>query len=121
MKNTQTETAKTIAERGYFYASKYLILLMLRYIPDQLAANLRQNMEKFEVVTADVDHQGMLRTVKMIRDASTLVPYFPASIWLLHQYHHKPRGYDQLAHRVANFLNFARLHGVEPLEVDRYF
>jgi integrase len=78
-------------------------------------------MNGFEVVTCEVEHQGMVRIVKMIRDADTLEPYFPASIWIMNEYHRKPRGYDQLAHQVANFLSFAKSKGVEPLEVDVFF
>ncbi|MGK7661292.1 MULTISPECIES: tyrosine-type recombinase/integrase [unclassified Marinovum] len=78
-------------------------------------------MRGFEVVTCDVEHQGVVRTVKMIRDADTLEPYFPASIWLMNEYHRKPRGYDQLAHHIANFFSFSKSKGVEPLEVDVYF
>ena len=36
----------------------------------------------------------------------------------MNKYHRKPRGYDQLAHQVANFLSFAKSKGVDPLEVD---
>lgn len=68
-------------------------------------------MNRFEVVTCEVEHQGMTRTVKMIRDANTLEPYFPASIWLMHEYRRKLRGYDQLAHQIANFLSFAKSKG----------
>ena len=32
-------------------------------------------MQKFEVVTCDVEHQGKNRTVKLIRDTDTLAPY----------------------------------------------
>ena len=78
-------------------------------------------MSGFEVVTCEVKHQGMVRTVKMIRDGDTLAPYFPASIWLMNEYYRKPRGYDQLAHQVANFLNFAKSKGIEPLQVDAFF
>jgi integrase len=78
-------------------------------------------MSGFEVVTCEVEHQGMVRTVKLIRDADSLVPYFPASIWLMHEYHRKPSGYDQLAHQVANFLSFAKSKGIEPLQVDVFF
>jgi integrase len=78
-------------------------------------------MREFEVVTCEVEHKGLVRTVKMIRDAHTLEPCFPACIWLMHQYHRKPLGYDQLAHQVANFLSFAKSKGVEPLEVDVFF
>ena len=75
-------------------------------------------MSGFEVVTCEVEHQGMVRTVKVIRDADTLEPYFPASIWLMSEYRRKPGGYDQLAHHIANFLSFAKSKGIEPLEVD---
>jgi|GEM_PF-6142571 len=78
-------------------------------------------MSGFEVVTCDVVHQGMVRTVKMIRHMDTLEPYFPASIWLMNEYHRKPRGYDQVANRIANFLTFAQSKGIGPLQVDRYF
>lgn len=78
-------------------------------------------MNGFEVVTCEVEHQGMARTVKMIRDANTLEPYFPASIWLMNEYRRKLRGYDQLAHQIANFLSFAKSKGIEPLEVDVFF
>lgn len=78
-------------------------------------------MSGFEVVSCDVVHEGMVRTVKLIRDPDTLEPYFPASIWLMNEYHRKSRGYDQLAREVANFLTFAQSKGIGPLEVDRYF
>ncbi len=48
-------------------------------------------MRGFEVVTCEVEHQRMVRTVKMIRDADTLEPYFPASIWLMNEYHRNTR------------------------------
>lgn len=78
-------------------------------------------MSGFEVVTCQVEHRGMVRTVKMIRHVETLEPYYPASIWLMNEYHRAPRGYDQLAHRIANFLSFAQSKGIRPLEVDAYF
>ncbi len=78
-------------------------------------------MRGFEVVTCEVEHQGVVRTVKLIRDADTLEPYFPASIWLMNKYRRKLRGYDQLAHQVANFLSFTKSKGIEPLEVDVFF
>ncbi|MFG6562140.1 tyrosine-type recombinase/integrase [Sulfitobacter sp. 1A15299] len=77
-------------------------------------------MRGFEVVTCKVEHHGMVRTVKMIRDADTLEPFFPASIWLINEYHRQIRGYNQLAHRVANFLSFAKSKGIAPLEVDKF-
>lgn len=84
-------------------------------------AILWQSMDGFEVVTCNVDNRGMVRTVKIIRNKKTLEPYFPATIWLMHEYHRKIDGYDQLAHQVANFLTFAQGKGVGPLDVDRYF
>ena len=71
----------------------------------------------YEVITCDVEHLGSTRTVKMLRDPVSLVPYFPASIWLMHQYSRKPSGYDQLAQHIAAFLNFAQSKGWSPLEV----
>ncbi len=78
-------------------------------------------MTGYEVASCDVGHQGAVRTVKVIRDAQTLEPYFPASVWLVNEYHRAPNSYHQLARHIANFLTFARNHGVSPLDVDRYF
>lgn len=74
-------------------------------------------MSGYEVATCDVEHLGTQRTVKMLLDRETLEPYFPASIWLLHQYHRKPAGYDALAHHIAAFLTFAQRKGWSPLEI----
>lgn len=78
-------------------------------------------LTRYEVVGYTVDHMGMSKSVRMIRNAETLEPHFPSSIWLLGECHRKPRGYDQLSQHVARFFTFAACQGLDPLDVDRYF
>lgn len=76
-------------------------------------------MSGYEVVTCEVEHLGLKRTVKLIIDRETLVPYFPASVWLIHQDHRKPSGYDALARHIANFLTFLQINKWSPLEITK--